>query len=118
MRATQSLLRHIPSIKFVGGKHPHPAQIDSSVHAHVFSAGILPGSSEAIKVSSLPKRAPAPPSPAPPSPAKAHVFKGITPSDKEYQFIAVKDLPKRFQPLAFDESELDAVNGGGAGVLF
>lgn len=110
MRSTQSL-KYIQSIKFVGGKHRIPSVIDASIKPHFGSSGILPGSEGAIKVSSLPKR-----EPVKAAPVKIQSW-GLKPSDKEYQFVSVKDLPKRFQPLKFDDLELETVNLGGADYL-
>ncbi|KAH3686897.1 hypothetical protein WICPIJ_002128 [Wickerhamomyces pijperi] len=109
MRATSVLkaTQRTPLIKFIGGKH-HFETIDNSiVAAHPDSHGLLPGSPDAIKVSSLPK----------PKPVIPQVKKQVSilkPNDKPYDFIAVSQLPKRFQNPVFYDAEMDVINAGGA----
>lgn len=109
MRPTTSLLR-TPLIHFVGGPHKF-SPASAEVVPHVFSAGLLPGSPEAIKVSSLPKRAASSPRP---QAQQYSSWTGLPKSDKEFQYTSVTQLPARFAPLAVEELEMEAVNFGGA----
>ncbi|KAH3679444.1 hypothetical protein WICMUC_000989 [Wickerhamomyces mucosus] len=108
MRSTQ-ILRHVPLIKFVGGKHQFLAS-NNAITAHPDSHGLLPGSADAIKVSSLLK-----PKPAARKPLKqVQILKA---SNKPFDFTSVAELPKRFQSPIFEAIEIDAVNYGGASTL-
>ncbi|CEP23466.1 hypothetical protein BN1211_4054 [Cyberlindnera jadinii] len=120
MRATQSLLKHIPSIKFVGGPHVKTA-VDSAVKPHFGSGGLVPNGEGTLQISQLmekwPKLVIASPPPKATSQPVQQKPSGLKPSDKPYDYTSVFQLPRRFQSPVFDEAEIEAVNGGGAGVL-
>ncbi|RLV95256.1 hypothetical protein JA1_001250 [Spathaspora sp. JA1] len=96
MNAISRLLKHIPSIKFVGGPHVHKA-VSGAVKAHPMAPnGQLPGSSG--------------------SSSSYHNSNPLQPSEGEY-FLR-SELPLRFRYKVIKDSEIDNVLSGGADFVY
>lgn len=83
------------------------------------SAGLIPGGEGTLQISALnwPKFEVVPPPKKNASSTQKNSTSTPT-SSKPFDFVSVKELPKRFQTPPFDELEMDVVNSGGADLVF
>ncbi|EGW32110.1 uncharacterized protein SPAPADRAFT_61184 [Spathaspora passalidarum NRRL Y-27907] len=96
MKAFSRLLKHIPSIKFVGGPHVHKAT-SGAVKPHPMAPnGQLPGSASGT--------------------TSYHNPNPIQPAEGEY--FSRSELPLRFRYKAIKDSEIDNVLSGGAEFVY
>ncbi|EGV65629.1 hypothetical protein PSN45_003598 [Yamadazyma tenuis] len=96
MRGTQSLLKHIPLIKFVGGPHKHAKSV----------AGIHPMAPDGLKPSSS-------------SGTTSSPFSNPNPLEpKDGEYFSRSQLPLRFRYKVPKEDEAANIVSGGAEIVF
>ncbi|CAI5759779.1 unnamed protein product [Candida verbasci] len=99
MKAFTRLLKHVQSIKFVGGPHPTPKP--HAAQAHPFAPnGLMPGQGSSSSSNSTPYHNP----------------NSIKPKDGEC--FSRSELPERFRYKAIKDQEIDDIISGGAEVIY
>lgn len=107
---------YVPSIKFVGGRHPIPSHSAAGPHPCAVDH-LMPGSAECSKISDVMSKW-APFTVVPYVNAKAakagsskYVFVN-RPLEKD-EVASISELPARFRFRPIDEQEMDVINHGG-----